>query len=276
MYEIFIPDNTDKSIALERTTHLAIGAHQDDIEIMAAGAILDCFQNNNKWFTAVVVCDGANASRRGKYKNLTNEEMILVRNKEQKKAAIIGEYSALALLNYNSNIIKEKANKDAVKDLAKILEITQPEFVYIHNLADKHSTHIAVALRSIEAIRMLPQDIRPKKLLGCEVWGDLDWLPDKEKVIVDLSENENLQMSLLGIFDSQISSNRYDLGSIGRRKANATFNEFHIPCNVQGLSFSMDLSRLILDTNLEPASLLEEYLNLSKQEKIERLKLSIK
>ena len=35
MPEIFIPDKLDVETALARTTHLAIGAHQDDLEIMA-------------------------------------------------------------------------------------------------------------------------------------------------------------------------------------------------------------------------------------------------
>ena len=40
--EIFIPDNLPIVDALARTTHLCISAHQDDIEIMAAGPILEC------------------------------------------------------------------------------------------------------------------------------------------------------------------------------------------------------------------------------------------
>ena len=42
--EIFVPDGLPAEQALARTTHLAISAHQDDIEIMAAAPILECFQ----------------------------------------------------------------------------------------------------------------------------------------------------------------------------------------------------------------------------------------
>ena len=42
--EAFIPDDLPLEQALARTTHLCISAHQDDIEIMAAQPILECFQ----------------------------------------------------------------------------------------------------------------------------------------------------------------------------------------------------------------------------------------
>ncbi len=41
-------------------------------------------------------------------------------------------------------------------------------------------------------------------------------LPDEDKVAFDLSAQENLQMALLGVFDSQISGGkRYDLATMG-------------------------------------------------------------
>ena len=56
--EIFIPDGQSIESALARTTHLCFSAHQDDIEIMAANPIVECFQQKDKWFTGVVVTDG--------------------------------------------------------------------------------------------------------------------------------------------------------------------------------------------------------------------------
>ena len=57
--EIFIPDGQPIDSALSRTTHLCFAAHQDDIEIMAANPIVECFQQADKWFTGVVVTDTA-------------------------------------------------------------------------------------------------------------------------------------------------------------------------------------------------------------------------
>ncbi len=57
--EIFVPDQLPLGSALARTTHLGIGAHPDDLEIMAAHGILECFASSERWFTGVVVTDGA-------------------------------------------------------------------------------------------------------------------------------------------------------------------------------------------------------------------------
>ena len=63
--QIFIPDGLPAAEALARTTHLAIGAHQDDLEIMAIDGILQCFQRQDRWFSGVVVTNGrGSASRR--------------------------------------------------------------------------------------------------------------------------------------------------------------------------------------------------------------------
>jgi len=270
--EIFIPDNTNEDNALSRTSHLAVSAHQDDIEIMAASPILECFQQTDKWFSAVVVTDGRGSPRNGLYEKFTDEEMRLVRIKEQKKAAFVGEYSALMMLDYPSSQVKESNNIFVIHDLAAIIQATRPDIIYTHNLSDKHDTHIAIALRVIQAIRTLERSERPKQLLGCEVWRNLDWMLDSAKVPFDLSAMENLQAALVGVFDSQISGGkRYDLASLARRKANATYFESHGVDIYTGLSFGMDLTPLILDDKLDPAGFIYELINQFSQDVLDRL-----
>jgi len=246
--ESFIPDGLAPEPALRRTTHLAVSAHQDDIEIMAVEPILRCFQHRDGWFTAVVMTDGRGSPRDDLYKEYSDEEMRLVRWKEQRKAAVIGEYAALVMLDYPSAAVKDAKDMRPVDDLLQLLNAAHPGFVYTHNLADKHDTHVATALRVIQTIRRMPLAERPRKLYGCEVWRSLDWLLDADKVPFDLSLHENLQSALLGVFDSQIcGGKRYDLASMGRRKANATYFETHGLDTARGLSFAMDLTPLIED-----------------------------
>jgi len=250
--ELFIPDGLPEEEALARTTHMAVGAHQDDLEIMAYAGILACFQRPDQWFTGVVVTNGSGSPRDDVYKNYTDEDMRVVRRKEQKKAAVVGEYAAQALLDYGSGAIKDPASKAPVEDLAILLKTARPEIVYTHNLADKHDTHVGVAVKLIEAIRSLPADIRPKKLYGCEVWRDLDWMTDEDKVPFDCSGHENLQAALLGVFDSQVAGGkRYDLATMGRRKAHATYHASHGSDETTGLTFGMDLTPLIEDPSLD-------------------------
>jgi LmbE family N-acetylglucosaminyl deacetylase len=259
--ELFIPDGSAPEKALRRTTHLAISAHQDDIEIMAVEPILSCFQQPDLWFSAVVMSDGRGSPRDDLYKDYTDEEMRVVRIKEQKKAAIIGEYATLVQLDYPSRVIKDAKNKQPVEDLLLIFNAALPKIVYTHNLADKHDTHVATALRVIEALRCLPAAERPEKLYGCEVWRSLDWLLDSDKVAFNLSMHENLQAALLGVYDSQIcGGKRYDLATMGRRKANATYFETHGLDSAKGLSFGMDLTPLIKDDKKSINNFVQEYI----------------
>src|SRR5665811_525108 len=114
--EIFIPDGLPVEHALARTTHMAVSAHQDDIEIMAAEPILQCFEQEDKWFTGVVMTDGRGSPRDDLYKNYTDDAMCKVRYKEQKKAAVVGEYSAQILLDYTSKAIKDGKDHRAEDD----------------------------------------------------------------------------------------------------------------------------------------------------------------
>jgi LmbE family N-acetylglucosaminyl deacetylase len=273
--DIFVPDNQPVGQALARTTHMTISAHQDDIEIMAAQPILECFQQEDKWFTGVVVTDGRGSPRTGLYKNYSDEDMRLVRFKEQRKAAVIGEYSAQVILDFPSMLVKNSLNIEVVIDLATVLKASTPQIVYTHNLADKHDTHVAVSLRTIAAIRSLPASDRPKKLLGCEVWRSLDWLHDADKVHLNVSEHENLQAALLGVYDSQIEGGkRYDLASMGRRRANATYSETHGVDLSTGLSYAMDLTPLITDESRDPMIFMQDIIqNFSREvnERIQRM-----
>jgi LmbE family N-acetylglucosaminyl deacetylase len=250
--EIFVPDGSPDVQALRRTTHLAISAHQDDIEIMAVAPILQCFQQEDLWFTGVVLTDGRGSPRDDLYKDYTDEAMHQVRFKEQKKAAVIGEYAAQVMLDYPSKAIKDGSNWQPIEDLTQILKVAHPQFVYTHNLTDKHDTHVGAAIKVIAAIRSLPEEERPQKLFGCEVWRDLDWMEDSDKVAFNLNSHENLQEALLGVFDSQISGGkRYDLATMGRRRANATYFESHGVDATTGSSYAMDLTPLIVSPEKE-------------------------
>ncbi|MBI1319448.1 MAG: PIG-L family deacetylase [Candidatus Hydrogenedens sp.] len=253
--ELYIPDGTDEEAALARTTHLAIGAHQDDLEIMAAHGILACYEAEDQWFTGVTVTHGGGTPRSGAYADYSDEQMIEARNEEQREAARLGRYTAQFLLAHPSAAVKERKHSPAVADIEQILRATTPRFLYTHNLADKHDTHIGVALRVIEAVRRLPLAERPKSVYGCEVWRDLDWLVDDEKYIFDLSEHEELQDALVAVFQSQIAGGkRYDLAAMGRRRAHATYSASHVVDNASGASFAMDLTPLAEDDRLDPAA----------------------
>jgi LmbE family N-acetylglucosaminyl deacetylase len=252
--DLFIPDGQPLPDALSRTTHLAVGAHQDDLEIMAWHGILSCFGRKDAWFTGVVVTNGAGSSRSGVYADYTDGAMQDVRRAEQRKAAALGEYAAQIQLAHPSAAVKNPACPDVVDDLAQIFRATRPRVVYLHNPADKHDTHVGTTLRAIAALRQMPAADRPETVYGCEVWRDLDWLGDDEKQALPVGEHPNLAAALLGVFDSQIcGGKRYDLAAVGRRLANATFFASHAVDETDALTYAMDLTPLIRDPGLDIA-----------------------
>lgn len=249
---IYFPHGTGSDLYLTQTTHLGIGAHQDDLEIIAIQGILDAYQDPDQHFTGVTVTDGRGAPRSGPYADVSDDELWQVRADEQKKAAEIGGYHAQFLMNYPSKTVKSGKSQSLIEDLKKVLVVTSPRIIYTHNLADKHDTHVAVTLSVIQALRELNPPLENIKLYGCEAWRDLDWLPDDLKIAMDVSKHPDLQQDLLKTFKSQIlGGKRYDLATMGRRLANATFYHSHQVDQATHIVYAMDLTPLIYHPNMD-------------------------
>lgn len=262
---VFIPDS--KPEAFSRITHLGIGAHQDDLEFMAFHGILECFQREDRWFGGVTCTNGAGSSRCGVYADFTDEQMMQVRRKEQDTAAVIGGFGAMVQLDYPSSAVKDPDDARLKEDLMAILEASRPEVVYTHNPCDKHDTHIGVTVAALQAMRELPAAQRPKQVIGCEVWRNLDWLADEEKVVMDVSGRDNLAASLNGVFDSQIAGGkRYDLATLGRRSANATFFDSHSTDDATQLIFGIDLTPVVADESLDIAGFVSGFIERFQQD----------
>jgi LmbE family N-acetylglucosaminyl deacetylase len=242
--DVLVPAGTAApEAALRSVTHLCVAAHQDDIEIMAQSGISDCLDSPGRAFGGVVVTNGAGSPRSGAYRSFTDEQMIDVRREEQRAAARLGRYAVQVQLAHPSADVKRAGHPGVAADLDAIFSGCRPEIAFLHNPADKHDTHIAVLLRCLEAILRLPEGRRPARVLGCEVWRDLDWLPDSDKVALDSGRHPDLALRLLEAFDSQIAGGkRYDTATLGRRSANATFNSSHSTDKMTGITWAVDLT----------------------------------
>ena len=267
--EIYIPDGCENGLA--RTTDLCVGAHQDDVEIMAYAPISACYASEDRHFTAVIATDGAGSPRSGAFLGYTDEDMKKVRKVEQKKAAQLGKYAALVMLGYKSSEIKDGSDSRPVEEIKKILLQAKPENVYIHNFADKHDTHVASALRTLAALREIKDVYRPQKLYLLEVWRALDWLCDKDKTLLNASLYPGLAADLINVHKSQVAGGkRYDLAAIGRRYANATFFESHATDDITALTYALDATALI-DSDKSPFEFMNEYIDNFRSEIEDRL-----
>lgn len=93
--EIYIPDDALLKNAMNRITHLGIGAHQDDLEFMAFHGIIECYEKEDRWFGGVTCTNGSGSARLGPYAAFTDEQMMKVRRDEQNAAAEIGQFGAM-------------------------------------------------------------------------------------------------------------------------------------------------------------------------------------
>lgn len=271
--DLLIPDQTDGPAAFARTTHLGIGAHQDDLEFMAFEGILACYDRSDRWFGGIIMTDGRSSSRKGPYAGWTDDQIAAERIKEQHAAARLGQYSFIAQLGYQSKEVRGADKTDPVDDLVALLAAARPEVVYLHNPADKHDTHVACFARCIEALRRLPPSARPAKVLGCEVWRALDWMVDSEKVAMPVSARPELAQALNEVFATQIvGGKRYDLAVLARRAANATFHDAHASDIESALQWAMDLTPLIRDDSLDVTTFTLGFLERLQQDVAARLR----
>jgi LmbE family N-acetylglucosaminyl deacetylase len=161
-------------------------------------------------------------------------------------------------LGYTSQEVKKGPSPDLIDDLVQILREARADVVYTHNFCDKHTTHLAVAWAVVCALRQLPAVEVPRRVIGCEVWRDLDWLPDSKKIPLNVSVHPELQEELITVFRSQIDAGkRYDLATMGRRRAHATFSESHKSDQASALIYGMDLMPLVLDPDLSVEAFVE-------------------
>lgn len=244
-----------------RITHVAIAAHPDDLEIMAAHGILECYGRKDRRFLGIVCTDGAGGPRNERFAHLSKQAYVEVRRREQEKAAKLGKYDVIQL-GYPSAVLKGKQRSQIILKIQEILSRTKPRVIYTHNPADKHDTHVATAMLTIRALRDLAPRGWPQDFYGCEVWRDLDWLSDEKKVVLNVSTKPKLTKALLRAFKSQTAGGkRFDLGTIGRRHAQATFYESHRTDRASQVTFAVDLLPLIQKPSLDPAAYLSQLID---------------
>lgn len=250
----FIPNGVSLSEAVDsaRGGSLGIGAHPDDLEIMAIRGIGISQGFTKRRFAGVTVTDGSTGTRKNGYENLTEEQIVETRLQEQNTAAMLGNYALQYNLGYKSVAIRDpnsETSRALVKKISAIIYKIQPYVIYTHNPFDNHLTHVAVMRSVVEAIRSIPGEERPQELYGCEVWGSLDWLPSLRKKFMDVTAFTGLQRNLIGCHESQIGkdsdeNSNYNGGTIGRERSNAVYARPHVE-GVMAAVLAVDLKELL-------------------------------
>lgn len=250
--DIHVPDGLEPEAALKRTTYMSVAAHQDDCEIMAYHAIAQCYNSGVDWYSAVVLTDGGGSPRSGAYANYSNEQIRIKRSQEQRDAADVGKYAAIVQLAYSSGEVRDTRHDVIEDELAGILKIARPKYMFIHNPADRHETHVGACLRAINALRRLPAEYRPERVYGMEVWRSLDWLSTSDRLVFDTSNHPEIAEAVITAFESQCTPlKRFDSAAIGRRLGNATFQAPRDNDTTNSCNIGVDLTPLIQNPDLD-------------------------
>lgn len=271
--EIYVPDGKDADTAAARSTIMVFGAHQDDIEMIALHGILEGLNAGGYKLFGVVATDGVSSLHSGDYSGLSFGEIRETRNEEQREASRLGKYSAVALLNYTSPEVKDKSVVSLDDDLLTLIEAVKPEKVYMHNPFDRHDTHVAMCIRTLESLRRAAaKGIVPKHVFGCEVWRGLDWLIHCDRAHLAVVDTDNIGDQLIRVFRSQFAGNRhYDLAAKGRRIANATYHESHNIEMDEEMTFAVDLLPLVQDATLNLSDYARHVINRFESDVMARL-----
>ena len=270
--DLFVPGGGNLASALASTTHLGIGAHPDDLEIMAFPGICACRNQKNLRFSGVVATDGAGSPRSGSSEKLSTAELVKARREEQRNAAVLGGYATILQLAHPSSEIRGAGRNALTADLLEILKDAKPKVVYLHNPADRHETHVAVLLASLAALRQLPPTDRPAEIYGCEVWGDLDWVPAERVIRLPCPAPADFGPSLLRVFRSQVDGKRYDLAAAGRRRAQATLADAYSADQAEEVVLALDLKPLVENPKLTLAEFVSSLTGEFQKQTLERIR----
>lgn len=263
---LYIPDSRSVDAAFASTEYLGIGAHQDDLEILAFHGISIGYDSKTPSFGGIVCTNGAKSPRSGRFASTSDSEMQKIRASEQKAAAEKGRYSFIAQLAWPSDEINGSEQEQLTEELYNTISAAAPAVIYTHNPTDRHKTHVSVSMAVIEAVRQISVNIRPE-LYGCEVWGSLDWLPDRYRTALDVTREDNLGTELLSFFESQIAGGkRYDIATTGRRRANATYNESHETDSSRELIIAMNLNELISNPYISVSAFVNECIDTFREQ----------
>ncbi|MCQ2086778.1 MAG: PIG-L family deacetylase [Bacilli bacterium] len=224
---------------------VCICAHPDDCELMAIDGIQRGYRATKYTFACVVTTDGLDAERCGRYLKMTDKRMVNILANEEKKAANIGRYNSVYFMNYSSEEARDQDNQDIINEYVEIIKELKPRVIYTHSLLDRHPTHVAVAVKVINALRTMKKGDQPKVLYGCESERNLEWVAPEKIVTFNISKNMRLQRQLISVHKSQNLARDYVNAAIGRRYVNAVFNKVETKKNAKLTAKAINMTTLL-------------------------------
>ncbi len=262
---------------LQHATDVSVGAHQDDVEIMAGPMMLDTVKAPNKQWLSVIVTDGAASKSvlNGCATELSPKQLTDMRQLEQRKAAKLANAPVIQLkypsATVNGHMGVGKKNEAAYALGTLFAATPNVERVFGHNPLDKHPTHIAVFAAQTAALRAAKPP-KLEKAYGMEVWGGLTGLPESMLSVFEVGNDHLVKLQqIIEVFQSQIlgQGRDYATGTIARIRGHGAYvSSPHLPNPPAGMVIGIDVTDFTRGQSHDMGGLAESLLQRARDLKV--------
>jgi len=230
---------------------LVIAPHPDD-DVLGVGGTMAAASHQGKGVFAVYVTDGRNSPR--KDQGISDNAMASRREKEAISALhAVGAVGAFFLKRRSEELAGEMGAKTG-KELTEILQLIQPEEVFLPAPYERHHTHQRCTHLAIDALRAAAGV--KSILLGYSLWGCF-W-GKKGRVVRDISPYIRKKVEAVLAHASQIDYKSYQQGILGKNNYEAVFWESHQIQKSAFVEIFLDMNELLENRNMTLATFIRQ------------------
>ena len=198
---------------------LVVGAHPDDVDFATSGTMIKWSREGKEIY--YLICTGGDKG--GTHNELTPDELVKIRQLEQKAAADIVGARDVIFLNYKDGELEP--NKQLKEDIVRVIRKIKPQKVFSFDPANLefdsfylyHSDHRAAAISVFDAIypaaknrlyfpHLIEEGLEPHKVEDLYFYGT-----KKPNIWIDISDVMEDKIRCLLQHKSQINGTQADI-----------------------------------------------------------------
>jgi hypothetical protein len=161
---------------------------------------------------------------------VTDDAMRTIRQREQEKAAVVGEYAAVVMLDRTSADVQGPGHVALVQELTDLLRAARPEVVYTHSPRTGIRRTYRWSSPPWPPAARCPPASAPRESSAARCGATSSGSPQRTRSRSDVSGRDSMGAALMGVFESQIvGGKRYDLAVPARRLAHADVHTTRTP-----------------------------------------------
>ncbi len=190
----YIPTSNKKG----KQVAMGFAVEAGEIEVISSAHISDILCEGNRSFVGVITRTPHDVLPCGDYEAYSENDMVSVRLHESIKAANIGSYQALYLLNDGE---LEEVNEELVNDYYDLLFTYKPDIVYTYSPLDRNKEHI-ISLKALLLALSKLEDYFPEHIYAVHFDGE-GYIFDEEDIVhLDVDSRYDIINSMLSVYVS--------------------------------------------------------------------------